>query len=63
MGVSFSDIEKLNTTVRAVYPGMIEGELNSTPRVIDLMRNYFIGTISLSKYIELLTVSRHDQTI
>ncbi|MDR1037881.1 MAG: hypothetical protein LBT40_15360 [Deltaproteobacteria bacterium] len=63
MGVPFPDVETFNTAVRAVYPGMIEGDLNPTAKKIELMRDYFLGIISLDKYIELLTVSRHEQKI
>jgi hypothetical protein len=60
MGVPFPDVKTFNDTIRAVYPGMIEGDLNPTPRRIGLMRDYFLNVISLDKYVELLTSNQHE---
>jgi len=51
MGVRFSDLKTLESTANAIGSNMFEG-FKPTPKGVEIIRDYMIGKITLSKLIE-----------
>jgi len=51
MGVKFSDLKTLESTANAIGSNMFEG-YQPTPKGIEIIRDYMIGTITLTELIE-----------
>ena len=50
MGIKFSDLKTLESTANALGSNMFEG-FNPTPKGIEIIRDYVIGKITLSKLV------------
>jgi hypothetical protein len=51
MGVKFSDLKTLENTANAIGSNMFEG-YKPTPKGIEIIRDYVIGKITLTKLIK-----------
>ncbi|MBI1182763.1 hypothetical protein GC194_00720 [bacterium] len=50
-GVKFSDLKTLESTAHAIGSDMFEG-FQPTPKSVEIIRDYVIGTITLSELIK-----------
>ena len=59
MGVRFSDLKTLENTANALGSNMFEG-FKPTPKGIEIIRDYMIGSITLTELIKFAKEKSYD---